>query len=232
MNAQEVGQLVLSRDFVLTEAVTQVTAQQVATTIASYEAARRPMREAAPNFLDADVRSANKPLQEIAHALQMIGAKAAPEMSDERALMWRDSMLVSLSKWPINAVRSAATQGISEPFKYGLRDVDAKLHELAERAADRARDALWRLNRMRDEIARAADPLPALPAPPEITPQTLAALARSTQGQAILGFGLKAGHIEREEYEAAMQNAAHENEGLASHEIEGYSASTEGNPED
>jgi len=231
MNPQAIGQLVLAHDFALDAAVAQVTAEQVNAAIASYEAARRPMREAAPNFLDADVRSANKALKEIAHAIQMIGAKIAPTMAGEQAKMWRDSILVSLSKYPVNAVRAATAEAMCEPFKF-MGDVDPKLHALAERAADRARDALWRLNRMREEIARAADPLPALPAPPEITPETLAALARSTQGQAILGFGLTAGHIEREEYEAAMQNAPDKNEGLVSDENEGYTASTEGKPED
>lgn len=133
-------------------------------------------------------------------ALQAIGAKLAPGMSPAQAMAWRDATALSLARYTARAAIYAAETAQGEPFQYGLGSVDARLHQLAQKAADRDAGALARLRAFARRIERATTQR-SLPAPSD-EPMTVEEIARTPD--AYVNLGRKLGYISDEAYQAAL----------------------------
>lgn len=147
---RDLARLALDPAFSLPAAIEQAEPSSVVQAIASYEAGLLPMKSA-PGFAP----NAPSPLRT---ALKALGAKVSPQMSGNQVSAWLDAVCLSLSIYPGQIAAKAAQAAIHEPFKF-LGDVDPKVHELAQIELERHKLALWRLNLMRKEIQRAANPL-------------------------------------------------------------------------
>lgn len=139
-------------------------------------------------------------LKAIHSPIMSIGARLAPNMSPAQASAWRDAVTLSLSRYTARAARIAAQAAATEPFRYGLGSVDARLHELAKEAMDRDAAALARLRLLVRQIERAMTQKE-LP-PPDDAPMTVEEIAATPD--AYVDLGRKLGYISDEEYEAAM----------------------------
>jgi hypothetical protein len=146
---RDLARLALDPAFSLPAALERAEPSSVVQAIANYEAGLLSLKQ------EPDFATAAGPLRT---ALKAIGAKVSPQMSGNQVSAWLDAVSLSLSIFPAKVAASAARAAIHEPFKF-LGDVDAKLHELAQIELERHKLALWRLNLMRKEIQRAANPL-------------------------------------------------------------------------
>ncbi len=129
--------------------------------------------------------------------LRRLAAKVLPTASVEAATAWRDAMVEALSDLPAMIALSAAKKAIHKPFRF-VGEVEPAIREIADAMIERRHVRAAALQRMRDAIRRAANPVPALPAP-EITPAGIRAMKAE-----IRSLGLKAGFITQEQVDAAL----------------------------
>jgi hypothetical protein len=156
---------VLEPDWTLSGAVTCVKPHEVTEAILSMEQALLPLSETDPDLKQSQAAKA------LDIALRPIGCKLDPRMAPAQAGAWRDSVMMSLSKWPARIAIAAAKAGIHETFQYGIGDVDARLHELAAKIDAKQQLALHRLRLLAAEFDRMANPLPQIAEQPHIWTQ-------------------------------------------------------------
>lgn len=101
----------------------------------------------------------------IEDALRPIGAAIDPRFPANDSKVWRKALLLKLSNLPGPIVLKAVRKAMHESFRF-FGDVEPKVRELANEAAEHQRIALWRMKRWRDEIEKALNPQPMLEAPP------------------------------------------------------------------
>lgn len=101
----------------------------------------------------------------IEDSLRPIGAKIDPRISAEQATAWRKAMLLALSDLPGTITLKATRKAIHRPMQF-LNEAETIIRELAAEAMEQQRTALWRLKRWQADIERAANPQPAIEAPP------------------------------------------------------------------
>ena len=129
--------------------------------------------------------------------LRRLAAKVLPTASVEAATAWRESMVEALSDLPAMIALTAVKKAIHKPFRY-VGDVETAIREIADAMIERRHVRAAALQRMRDAIKRAANPVPALP-PMEITAAGIRAMTPE-----IRALGLRAGFITQAEIDAAL----------------------------
>jgi hypothetical protein len=129
--------------------------------------------------------------------LRRLAAKVLPTASAEAATAWREAMVEALSDLPAMIALTAAKKAIHKPFRF-VGEVEPAIREIAEAMIERRHVRAAALQRMRDAIKRAANPVPALP-PMEITPAGIRAMS-----QEMRALGLRAGFITQADVDAAL----------------------------
>ena len=202
MTSRELAVLATKSDFSIAANIDKVLLTTVVEAVSSYELSMTPV-EAMP------AQQARSAAKDLARALGPIGAKLAPSMTADQASAWADAVADSLSKWPPRVALAAIKAGIKEPYEFGIKSVDAKLHKLAAEIHDKHRAAIFRLRMMRDEIRRAGDATKRLEHksdPPEpIKIDEVIAVFRAPGGESFVRMGLASGYLDHDIVEAARK---------------------------
>jgi hypothetical protein len=134
-----------------------VTVDELDRALASIES--RPLKEVEPK--------GDGPLsRQIEDLLRPIGAKTDPRLSSDQAKAWRGAVRLALSDVPFPIVARAIRKSWHTAFRF-LNEVEADVREKIVEAEKQQRIAMWRLTKWREAVKRAAEPQPALPAPPQ-----------------------------------------------------------------
>lgn len=144
-----------------------------------------PMKETAEGLSGEGARRLVNPLR-------MIGAKIAPNMSEEQVNVWLSAMVAALSDLPARVSIRAAEEAIHVPMKF-INEAEGAIREKAASVRSRYDLARNRLLRMKREIERAARPQPQLPPPMALSEQDL-----QTMPEALRSLGLKGGWLEED----------------------------------
>jgi hypothetical protein len=161
-NSRALSRLVLQPDWRKEVADRNVTLDSVAAEIADIEGSL-PLKKIEPGLRGPHSNALMK-------ALRPFGAKIAPTMNQGEADAWRAAVALALSDLPPHIALYALGKAIHRPMQFP-NQVEEIAREYADEALARQRTALHRLKMMKAEIERAANPQPALEAPPMIWTQ-------------------------------------------------------------
>jgi hypothetical protein len=100
----------------------------------------------------------------VADALRPFGAKIAPTIRASEARAWRMALVIALSDLPPLIALRAAKRAIHVPMQF-LNEVEGHIRAAATEMVEQQRVALVRLRRLHEELDRALNAPPALPAP-------------------------------------------------------------------
>lgn len=170
-------------------------------TIERYRQRLAPLKAAEPKF--------DGPLaKKVADAFAPIGAKMRPDMSPEQASFWASSIVLALSDLPAWIAVAALDEAVHTPWQFPT-DMEAGVRDIANGKLEEHRAAIARLEALRAEIERAANPpTPQLEAPDDSEPMTrkeIAHLLRSpVASEELFRMGLRLGSIRQEDYEAEL----------------------------
>jgi hypothetical protein len=84
--------------------------------------------------------------QRIDKALRPIGAKIAPQLSTNQALVWRQATLMALSDLPVDVAMVGLQKAIHKPMKF-LSDVETKVRS-------EAKETIYRMNRVAGDFEK------------------------------------------------------------------------------
>lgn len=149
---------------------------------------------------DKDIRASwEKAMDE---RLRRLAIKIAPGMSVAQGAEWRKVMVEALSDLPAMVGLTAAKRAVHTPMTF-MNEVEPAIRAIAKDLIDRRRLALMRLDRLREAMARAAQPkIPDRIAEP-LTPAEIRAMSPEMRR-----IGLKTGALTQDELDQAMDVAA------------------------
>lgn len=191
-NTSEIIRATLEADWNVQAATSGVTADDVETALAMAHRGMLPLKETEPK-LD---RSSSRALL---NALADIGQKIAPTIDDTAGQKWRVALLKALSDLPGKVAVQATQAAMHEPMRF-LNEVETVIREKAEGLQSRQRVSLIRLERLLQEIERAANP-PVPQIERRDDPLTNAELRAMTPE--MRGLGLSRGWITQADLDAA-----------------------------
>lgn len=141
----------------------------------------------------------------LADALRPIGMKINPALSPQQVGGWLAAMIAALSDMPPRVSIKAAQEAIHVPMKF-LNEVETAIRSKAENVSARYALAKTRLEKMKREMAAAANPVPQIEARKELTAADMKEMAGNDMGRMVLRLGLAAGHVTQEQFDEAMSS--------------------------
>ena len=197
---RELARLALSADWSIDAGI--ATGEDPAAAVTLYADSLAPLAEVDPELTGSAALEARK-------WLKPIGMKIAPTMSQEQCSTWLNALMLALSDFPPRVIMQAARSAIRIPMEF-MNQVDGHVRAEAEKIMKRHRLALFRLQRLRDAVARASAPVLSAPdgfeggGMPPMSVDDIKATALTPMGPALLRIGITLGAITQDACDAAI----------------------------